>query len=76
MDVSSTALGSAVVSFPQEVLPVDATSILHPFSIYRLDAGCCSSDANVIPRIARELMSTVCLSCPGGVCLRRKGMTS
>ena len=39
MDVSSAALSSAVVSFPQEVLLVDATSILHPFSTHRLDAG-------------------------------------
>ena len=39
MDVSSTALSSAVVSFPQEVLLVDATSILHTFSTNRLDAG-------------------------------------
>ena len=28
-----------MVSFPQEVLLVDATSILHPFSTHRLDAG-------------------------------------
>ena len=39
MDVLSAALGSAVVSFPQEVLLVDATSISHPFSTHRLDAG-------------------------------------
>ena len=39
MDVSSAALGSAVASFPHEVLLVDATSILHPFSTHRLDAG-------------------------------------
>ena len=39
MDVSSAALSSAVVSFPKEVLLVDATSILHPFSTHRLDVG-------------------------------------
>ena len=39
MDVPSAALGSTVVSFPQKVLLVDATSILHPFSTHRLDAG-------------------------------------
>ena len=38
-DVSSATLDSAVVSFPQEVLLVDTTSILHPFSTYWLDAG-------------------------------------
>ena len=32
-------LSSAVVSFPQKVLLVDATSNLHPFCIHRLDAG-------------------------------------
>ena len=32
MDVSSAALSSAVVSFPQKVLLVDVTSNLHPFS--------------------------------------------
>ena len=39
MDVSSAALNSAVVTFPQEVLLVDTISILHPFSTHRLDAG-------------------------------------
>ena len=39
MDVSSAALNSAVVSFPQKVLLVDATSNLHPFCTHRLDAG-------------------------------------
>ena len=39
MDVSSAALSSAVVSFPQGILLVDATSILHPFFTHRLDAG-------------------------------------
>ena len=39
MDVSSAALSSAVVSFPQKVLLVDVTSNLHPFLTHRLDAG-------------------------------------
>ena len=39
MDVSSAAPSSAVVSFPQEVLLVDANSTLHPFFAHRLDAG-------------------------------------
>ena len=39
MDVLFAALNLAVVSFPQEVLVVDATSILYPFSTHRLDAG-------------------------------------
>ena len=39
MDVSSAAVSSAVVSFPQRVLLVDATSNLHPFFTHRLDAG-------------------------------------
>ena len=39
MDVSSAALSSAVVSFPQKVLLVDAISNLHPFCTHQLDAG-------------------------------------
>ena len=39
MDVSSAALSSTVVSYPQEVLLVDANSILYPFSTHRLDVG-------------------------------------
>ena len=39
MDVSSVALSSVVVSFPQKVLLVDATSNLHLFLTHRLDAG-------------------------------------
>ena len=39
MDVSSAALSSAMVSFPQKVMLVDASSILHLFSTHRLDAG-------------------------------------
>ena len=39
MYVSSAALSSAVVTFPQTILLVDATSNLHPFFLHRLDAG-------------------------------------
>ena len=39
MDVSSAALSSAVVSFLQKVLFVDATSNLHPFFTQRLDSS-------------------------------------
>ena len=39
IDVSSAALSSTVVSSPHKVLIVDATSNLHPFFTYRLDAG-------------------------------------
>ena len=39
MDVSSTALSLAVVTFPQKIILVDATSNLHPFFMHRLDAG-------------------------------------
>ena len=39
MDVPSAALSSAVVSFPQRVLLVDATSNVHPFFTHQLDAG-------------------------------------
>ena len=39
MDVLSAAMSLAVVTFPQTIILVDATSNLHPFCIHQLDAG-------------------------------------
>ena len=39
MGVSSSSVTSAVVPFSSTVLRVDASCVLHPFSLHKLDAG-------------------------------------